>query len=69
MPIFRANWKRSMMRTPQSPESVETIDVTTMMPKTRNSASFLSTPKMMIRIFTIARFTQPRMMQLIGSPR
>src|SRR6185503_17990894 len=39
------------------------------MPITILIAPLLSTPSVISRIFTIARFTQPRIMQLIGSPR
>jgi len=69
IPILSANWKRSITRTPRSPESVETKAVTTIMPKTSASACTLVTPKIIIKIFTMARLTQPMMMKLIGSPR
>src|SRR5689334_10561568 len=69
MVILMTNWNRSVTRTPQSPDNVETNDVSAMIPTTMASAQSLFTPKMSDRILTIARFTQPRMMQLMGIPR
>ena len=42
-------------------------DVSAIIPITMASASSLVTPSTSCRILTIARFTQPRMMQLIGN--
>ena len=67
--ILMTNWNRSVTSTPQRPESVEIADVSAIMPSTMTSASTLVMPKISSRIFTIARLTQPRMMQLIGMPR
>ena len=71
MPILRTNWNRSVTSTPQRPERVEISAVTPMMANTtiRALSLVVSTGKIIIRIFTMARFTQPRMMQLMGSPR
>ena len=69
MPIFSANWKRSITRTPHSPESVEMSAVTSIIPKTTARACALVTPKIMTRIFTMARLTQPMMIRLMGRPR
>ncbi len=69
MPILMTNWTRSVHSTPHMPDRVEIIDVTAIRPMTMASASSLSTPKINPMIFTIARLTQPRMMQLIRSPR
>ena len=69
IPIFSTNWKRSMTRTPQSPDRVEIMAVISMIPKTMSRASTLVIPKIMIRILTMARLTQPITMQLMGSPR
>ena len=67
--ILTANWNRSVTSTPQSPESVETNDVSAMIAITSQSASSFVNPSTSIRIFTIARFTHPRMMQFITTPR
>ncbi len=67
--ILITNWNRSVTSTPHSPASVEMKEVIAIMPSTTASASSLPTPRMSMRIFTIARFTQPRMMQLMGMPR
>jgi hypothetical protein len=44
-------------------------DVSAIIPSTIPSAWTLDTPRINIRILTIARFTHPRMMQLIGIAR
>ena len=49
--------------------SVEIAEVRTINPSTMSSASNFPTLKSSPRIFTIARLTQPRMMQLMGMPR
>ena len=67
--ILMTNWNMSVTRTPHRPESVEIADVSAIIPSTMTSASNLPMPKINCRIFTIARFTHPRMMQLIGIPR
>src|SRR5881296_785458 len=48
---------------------VEMADVSAIRPSTSASASSLPTPNSNCRILTIARLTQPRMMQLISTPR
>ncbi len=67
--ILMTNWNMSVTRTPHRPESVEIAEVRAIIPSTMTSASTLVMPKISWRIFTIARLTQPRMMQLIGMPR
>ncbi len=69
MLILMTNWNRSVTRTPHSPARVEMKEVMTIMPRTTARACSLPTPRMSMRILTMARFTQPRMMQLIGMPR
>ncbi len=70
MPIFNTNWNRSVTSTPQRPDSVLMPAVRRMMQNTRPRAWSLSRAgKITIRILTMARLTQPRMMQLMGSPR
>ena len=69
MPILMTNWNRSVTSTPHSPERVEISDVMAIMPSTIPSAWSFVTPRISIRILTIARLTQPRMMQLMGMPR
>jgi hypothetical protein len=69
MPILTANWNRSVTSTPQSPESVEINDVSAIKAITIARASSLVIPRISIRMSTIALFTQPRMMQLMGMPR
>ncbi len=69
MPILTTNWNRSVTSTPHSPESVEMNEVSAIIPITIARASSLVTPRISIRIFTMAWFTQPRMMQLMGMPR
>ena len=44
-------------------------DVSAISPITITSASSLVTPRISVRMSTMALFTQPRMMQLIGMPR
>lgn len=58
-----------MTRTPHSPERVEMKAVTSIIPKTRRSASAFVTPKIVERIFTMARLTQPMITRLMGTPR
>ncbi len=67
--IFTANWKRSVTSTPHRPESVEMNDVRAIMPMTIQRAWSFETPSTSTRILTIARLTQPRMMQFISTPR
>ena len=69
IPILTTNWNRSVTKTPQSPESAEMKEVRAMIPTTTQSASALEIPSTIPRIFTMARFTQPRMMQFITTPR
>ena len=69
MVILMTNCNRSVTSTPHRPDSVEMNEVTAINPSTMTSASTRVTPSARLRIFTIARFTQPRMMQLIGMPR
>src|SRR6266550_6421805 len=69
IPILITNCTMSVTSTPQSPESVEMNDVSAISPSTISSASNFPTPKHRPRILTIARLTQPRMMQLIMMPR
>ena len=69
MPILITNWNRSVTSTPHRPESVEMADVRTISPTTIHSASPFEMVKTSCRIFAIARLTQPRMMQLMSSPR
>ena len=69
MVILSTNWNKSVTRTPHSPDSAEMNEVSAIIPNTINSACVLVTPNVRVRIFTIARFTQPRMMQLMGIPR
>src|SRR6267154_1661768 len=64
MPILITNCTMSVTSTPQSPDKVEMNDVRAIKPRTMRSAWFRSTPNIRPRIFTIARLTQPRMMQL-----
>ena len=69
MLILITNWNTSVTSTPHKPDSVEIADVSAISPSTIRSASNLPIPKSSSRIFTMARLTQPRMMQLIGMPR
>ena len=69
MPILRTNWKRSVTKTPHNPESVEMEAVTIMIPMAIPNAWIFVTPKTSIRTLTMARFTQPMMIRLMGSPR
>jgi len=69
MVILITNWNRSVTSTPHKPARVEMNEVRAIIPSTMASAVTLSTPSTSIRILTIARFTQPRTMQLIGIPR
>src|SRR6267378_4870775 len=69
MPILITNCTTSVTSTPQRPDNVEMNEVSAMRPSTMRSASPLPTPKIRPRIFTIARLTQPRMMQLTITPR
>ncbi len=69
IPILITNCTMSVTSTPHRPESVEIAEVNAISPSTMTSASTLPMPKISSRIFTIARLTQPRMMQLIGMPR
>src|SRR6266513_2417534 len=69
IPILITNCTTSVTRTPQSPDNVEMNDVNTINPRTIASASSFPMPKISPRIFTIARLTQPRMMQLMMTPR
>ena len=69
MLILTTNWKTSVTSTPHSPDSVEIADVRKIIPSTITSASNFPIPKISCRIFTMARLTQPRMMQLIRMPR
>src|SRR6266566_304880 len=59
----------SLTSTPQSPESVEIAEVSTINPTTIHSASPFEMVKTLCRIFAMARLTQPRMMQLMSRPR
>ena len=79
MPIFSTNWMRSVTSTPHSPDSTEMEAVSSMMPNTTSRAATFGSwmperregqpGKITVRIFTMARLTQPRMMQLMGRPR
>ena len=80
MPIFSTNWNRSVTSTPHRPASVEMNAVMNIRTNTMPSASILPLKtipihvnpvklKIVMRILTIARLPQPRMMQLIGRPR
>ncbi len=53
---------------PQAREGRD-IEVSAVIPKTMRRACSLVMPKIIMRIFTIARLTQPMMMQLMGTPR
>ena len=67
--ILTKNWKTSVTSTPHNPDMVEMNDVSAINPMTIASACTFVMPSVSIAILTIARFTQPRMMQLIGMPR
>src|SRR5206468_5244070 len=69
MPILITNCTMSVTSTPQSPAKADTKDVRAIRPRTMRSAWFLSIPNIRPRIFTIARLTQPRLMQLTITPR
>ncbi len=69
IPILMTNCTMSVTSTPHRPDSVEIADVRAIRASTTASASSLVIPKISPRIFTIARLTQPRMMQLTKMPR
>ena len=69
IPILITNCTMSVTSTPHSPDSVEIADVSAISPSTMSSASNLPIPKISPRIFTIARLTQPRMIQFMMMPR
>ncbi len=58
-----------MTRTPHNPESVDMNEVSAIMATTMIKACTSVTPNTRVRMSTMALFTHPRMMQLMGIAR
>ena len=67
--ILMKNCTTSVTNTPHSPLIVEINEVTAINPITTTNAVALSTPRISIKIFTIAKFTHPNTIQLMGKPK
>ena len=63
------NGTTSVSYTPHNPLIVEINEVTAINAITTTNAVVLSTRRISIRIFTIAKFTHPSTIQLMGKPK